>query len=220
MAATEDDFDRTVLRIAAEVLGVAESSLRPDMGMTALKARNTDYQLIFERSAAALGVDMTPIINSMPLYTVKGGDSTMSSLRMLGGILPAARDLLARLTVAPVDDTLASIAASLRSGHFVDSGLKQPPLHQPYSLRGFLAWLLLPPLLLMVILPVGVAFMEHRQCGTEAEALPFILGRAWRGDGPILVGLPLTVVVLMVQLLPGFLALWQEQKLRRDRQRL
>ncbi len=220
MTATEDAFDRTVLRIAAEVLGVPETSLRPSMGMTTLKARNTDYQLIFERSAAALGVDMTPIINSMPIYTVKAGDATMSSLRMLGGILPSARGLLARLTVAPVDDTLASIAASLRSGHFVDSGARQPPLHQPYSLRAFLAWLLLPPLLLMVILPVGVAFMEHSQCCADTEVLPFVLARAWRGDGPILVGLPLTVLILLVQLLPGLLALWQEEKLRRERQRL
>jgi hypothetical protein len=220
MTATEDEFDRTVRRIASDVLGIPESGLRPSMRMTALKARTADYQLIFERSAAALGVEMTPIINSMPIYSVKAGDSTMSSLRMLGGILPSARSLLARLTVEPVDDTLDSIAASLRSGHFQDSGLKQPPLHQPYTLRGFLAWLLLPPLLLMVILPVGVAFMEYRQCCGEGEALPYILGRAWRGNGPILLGLPLTLLILVGQLVPGLWALRQEEKLRRDRQSL
>jgi len=219
--ASEDAYEQTVMAVAADVLGLPEARLTPEHSMSMLKARHIDYQLIFERSAAALGVEMTPIIETMPIYTVKASDATMSSLSMLGGVSSAARALLARLTVAPVDDTLASIAASLRTGRFVDSGRKQPPLHKPYSLRAFFSWLLLPPAVLLVGLPVGVAWLEFRQCCEMSGGFAaYVAERAWRGDGPILVGLPVAIVVLAVQLWPGLASLREDARLRRERQDL
>jgi hypothetical protein len=217
----EDNFDRVVRQVASDVLGMAEAQLHLDRSMSDLKAQQTDYQLIFERSAEQTGVDIAPIIESMPIYTVKAGDTTMSSLRMLGGVSASARSHLARLTVAQVDDTLASIAASLRTGRFVDSGRKKAPLHEPNTLKKFLFWLTVPWLLLLIALPVGVAAIEYVQCcQSQGEPIAYILARAWRGDGPILFGLPFASVILAVQLIPGLWALRQEARLRRDRRDL
>jgi hypothetical protein len=217
-----DSYDQTVQRIASEVLGVPIARLHPDQSMTDLRAADADYPLIVERSAEALGVDLAPIIESMPVYSIKAGDQTMWSLRALASVLPPAAELVSRYTVRPVDDTLGSIAASLRSGRFVDSGRRRPAVHQPMPLATFLAWLIGPLAVLLVGIPVGVAYLEHRQCcAAGAEALSdYILRRAYRADGPILFAGPFAALVVGSTVLPGLMALRADAKARRARRDL
>jgi hypothetical protein len=214
-----DSYDQTVKRIASEVLGIPVERLRSDLSMTDLKAADADYPLIFERSAEALGVELGPIIESMPVYTIKAGDTTMGSLRMLAAVSGKAAQLLDRYTVRPVDDTLGSIAAGLRTGKFVDSGRRRLAAHRPYSLVKFLAWLLLPLIVLVVVLPVGVAYLEYRQCCSSAIGGigEYVRERAYRSNGPILFGGPFAAFILAGQLVPGLWALRSEAKVRRER---
>lgn len=215
-------IEETVRRIAADVLGIPFERLRDDQSMTDLKATDGDYRLIFERSAEALKVDLVPIIQSMPIYTFKVGDAAMNSLRMLAGISARAASLLSRNTVCPVDDTLGSIAASLRSGRFVDSGRRQPPIHHPYSAGAFWLWALLPPFVALGLFPAIIALFEYWQCcgvlsPSFTESMDYVLGRAWRWNGPVILGSLFTALILGGQLLPGLWALRADARLRRDR---
>jgi len=184
-----------------------------------LKASSSDYQIIFEKSAEASGVGMGTIIESMPVYTIKAGDSTMWSLRFLGAFLPEAAKLLDRFTVRPSDDTLASIAESLRTGRFVESGRRCPPVHAPMSKVKTLLWLLVPLALVLVVLPVGVAYGEYAQCCEyyEMSAFDYIANEAYRLNGPILFGGLFALFVIVSEFAPGLLALRAEAKARRER---
>ncbi len=215
----QESTEETVRRVASDVLGIPVERLRDAHSMTDLKATDGDYRLIFERSAEALKVEMTPIIETMPIYTFKAGDAAMNSLRMLAGISARAASLLDRNTVRPVDDTLGSIAEALRSGRFVDSGRRHPPIHQPYSARAFWLWALLPPFVALVVFPGVIAGVEYWQCCTTPgrSLMDYVLGRAWRGNGPVIVGGLFTALILGVQFLPGLWALRADARLRRDR---
>jgi hypothetical protein len=212
----------TVRRVAGEVLGIPAERISAGSSLADLKASHSDFQLIYERSAEALGVDLPPIIESMPIYSIKAGDGTMWSLRYLAAVSQGAAALLERYTVHPVDDTIDSIAESLRQGRFVDSGRRRPALHTPMSGPAVAAWIVVPLLLLVVLLPLGVGYLEYRQCVCPAGtgAAEFILSRGYRADGPLLLSAVLLAIVFGGSILPGLLAMRREARLRRERGRL
>lgn len=211
-----DTPEETVRSIASDILASPVERLRDDHSMTDLKATGADCGVIFERSAEALNVDPWSIIETMPAYTQKASDGTMTSLRMLSAASGPAADLLDLYTVRPVDDTLGSIAAALRTGRFIDSSRRQPPVHGP---AGLLALVPSPPFAVLFIFPVFTALIECWHCcsGPGRPLADYILNRAWRRDGPVIIGGFFTSLILGVQFLPGLRALRTDARLRRDR---
>lgn len=215
----DDRFDDTVRRVTSDVLGIAPDRLRGDRSLMDLKAADGDYETIMERSAEALGIDLRPIIESMPVYSVKAGEATLASLQMIAAVSPRAASLLDQYTVRPIDDTLASIGATLRTGRFVDSGRRQPPAHAPYSRAKFLFRLATPFVVLLGLFPLVSALLGYLQrFGMSGTFLwDYVAHTAYRSEGMIALALALLVFDLGRRTIPGILAVWADSRRRRAR---
>lgn len=214
-----DRFDDEVRRAAAEVLDMPESRLGPCVSLGSVRAGPADMRMILQRAAQETGADLNAIVESMPVYAFRYGDATMASLRWLSGLSRRAARLLERSTVRPVDDTLESIAASLRGGKYVDSGLRGQPSHPANSFWRTLRWGLVP-LALVVIYCALISLPTF--LSPPSGPLPWwfalarMVGAAWYHRVPVGMFLAVWYGFLLV---PGLVVLWREGRLAAARRR-
>lgn len=210
-----EKVDAAILRAASEVLDVAPERLSPQSRFSQLKAGPHDRTLILERAALEVGVNLHPIFETMPYYSVRFNGITMASLRWLSGISPSAKHLLARSTLQPVDDTLGSMAASLQQGRYVDSGLRCAPMHPPNSPWRSLRWALVPLAIVVILLAVTTVHTMVFVMPEGTQPLPWwffygrMVGVAWVYQTRIELFLAIWYGHLIV---PGLIALYRESR--------
>lgn len=136
----EDRYLQTVYRVVAHVTGYNVTALRPDTRFSDILSEEEQFHEIYEECCAALDVPLAGIINSMPMYRQKVGDVMLNSWRNLAAFSTQAQALLAKYDVPIEDETMASLAESMRQGIYVSSGKFCPPQNPPRSKTYVLGW--------------------------------------------------------------------------------
>lgn len=207
--AEQHPLDAAVCRIAAEVLRMAPERIGPDSRLSSLDATDVEVLLIYERVAAYLNQPLLPILESRPFYIAKVSDQTMWSLRAWATFSPKAAALLADYTFRPVDDTIDSITQSAHEGTFEDSGYRLDPLHKPLSIVRNLAWVLVPAVVLLLLVPFAAGYLEVQRChclnGYRLFAASF--ERGFQNDHLVWLMRIAFGVALASHIVPGWLAL-------------
>lgn len=137
-----------------EVTGLIPGRIAADATLDDLVETDKQFRDIWSRAAEIRGVEIVPIITTMPVYTPAPSPTTWS-LRWLAVLGDEARDVLDDTAVKMDLDTVESVARSLDAGRWVPSGVPAPSSVEPLSKGEFALWSLLPLalLLLAAVLP-------------------------------------------------------------------
>lgn len=136
----EDQHLKTVYRVVAHVTGYDVTRLHPDTRFSDVVSDDDEFREIYEECCAALDVPLAGIINSMPTYRQKVGDMTLNSWRNLAPFSKQAHALLTKYDVPIENETMASLAESMRQGIYVSSGKFCPQQNTPRSKTYVLGW--------------------------------------------------------------------------------
>lgn len=136
----EDDIQRTVYRIVADVTGEDVAVLNERSRFSDLVDDEDDFHQIYERLCEELNVPLAAILNTMPVYRVVVGDLVLNSWRNLAPFSKTAARLLNEHDVRMECETLGSLAETMRQGRYVSSGEFWPSVYPPRSMKYVLGW--------------------------------------------------------------------------------
>jgi hypothetical protein len=132
----------TVYRVVSHVTGTDIGLLTDKTRFSEVVTTEDEFHEIYEQCCEELGVSLPLILNSMPMYRQKLWEFVLSSLRNLAPFNKRADALLAKHDVQIEDETLGSLAQSMRENAYVSSGEYWPPENPPRSKTYVISWAL------------------------------------------------------------------------------
>lgn len=207
----EDRELLTVRRVVSDFAVVDMSALTARTRFSELEIYDDDLEEVFDRCGEELGVSGDNILDTMPDYRPEAGELTMNSWRNLAPFSPRAAMLLAAHDVPVDDDTLGSLAESLRRGVHVPSGAYLPSENTPRSKRYVVGWGVG-----IVGAAIACAFgLALLPCDSACRACADSTWQAMTEALPITLGI--AMLVEAIAFVPGLVGLWRWKDTRRGR---
>lgn len=195
-----DKIQRTVFRVVSDVTGIEEKYLNETSKFSEILMDEDDFEDIYERCCSELGIPLPRIVSSMPMYRIRASEMIMSSLQNLAPFRQDAAKLLEKYSVRTEDETLASLAETMRREEYVPSGSYNESTHPPRSRKYSYLWCLFY-LSLAIIIPFLII---------RGRCNPLCFGQTLSTWGQMQEMLPWSIGIAILCIAYGFLpGLWE-----------